>query len=60
MNEPDMQTATPIGTNQAIADLKFANAFKQQNESIRMTYWEKINYKKELKKKKTEQLMKHQ
>lgn len=55
-----MQTATPIGNNQAIADLKFANAFKQQNESIRMTYWEKINYKKELKKKKTEQLMKHQ
>ena len=35
--------------------------FKAQNqtESVRLTYWEKINQKKELKKKKTEFLLKN-
>tara|TARA_B110000285_G_C15097652_1_gene603055 strand:- start:108 stop:797 length:690 start_codon:yes stop_codon:yes gene_type:complete len=47
-------------TNNGKSDLKFTENFKAQNENVRLTYWEKINQKKELKKKKTEWLLKNQ
>ena len=56
--EPERATMSP--TNGGKSDLKFMENYKGTGESVRLTYWEKINQKKELKKKKTEWLLKNQ
>lgn len=58
MKEPEKATMSP--TNGGKSDLKFMDNYKGQTESVRLTYWEKINQKKELKKRKTEWLLKNQ